>query len=177
MEREWIGARTMISLVGALLVAAGCGGRNGLNEAPCEVDADCVSGVCDASGTCKPATGEDVQAVRPCVLNADCDDQSVCFDGTCRFVGECTMDVHCTCSAPVCEANACVGEPACGSSFVFGAGEQAPPPPPPPPCQINADCGEKQYCFDGACHTTIECLKHAHCAAKEGCFQHLCWPL
>lgn len=112
--------------------------------------------VCEA-GECRP--------VVECSVNGECVEDQICLHGTCTYVGHCTEDEHCP-GAMTCEDNACAGDPRPG-----------PPSGGPRVCEINDDCAEGEFCFDGGCYVGVQCLEHAHCAPNNACFVAQCWDV
>lgn len=95
-----------------------------------------------------------------CIENADCDEDSICADGVCRFFGECILQDHCS-PGQRCIDHVCSGE------VVFEGG-------PPILCEINSDCPEGLYCVDERCRVAVECQSHAHCTAGDACVRVRC---
>jgi hypothetical protein len=99
-----------------------------------------------------------------CDVNGDCDMDSICIRRSCVFFGECLVDWHCG-GQRRCEQNVCTGE--------FGEVDQGVAAE-AIPCEINGDCGEHEYCVDGACRHGVECLTHAHCPPANACLGTRC---
>lgn len=118
----------------------------------------------ELDGGVEPTLSQPVDAASEgCRLNADCDDDSICIDRECTFFGECLRDFHC--GERKCSHNKCVGP--FGPPGLPGEGTA---------CEINADCGESQFCVAGTCQAGVQCRKHAHCEAEHACIGILCVP-
>src|SRR5580692_4265232 len=63
---------SILVLAQACVVTAGPGGCLADGDSPCNVDSDCCSGLCDASGTCQPAGSCIPDNTGPCEVDSDC---------------------------------------------------------------------------------------------------------
>lgn len=125
----------------------------------CFEHSECEEGEACIQGSCEKAD---------CRENEDCADDAVCRLGACETLGSCVIDAHCP-GSQTCDDGACAGTGAGGAPGIDDGSGIA--------CNINRDCGTKQYCIVGTCRISIECRTHAHCTGGEACFRNLCWEL
>jgi hypothetical protein len=108
------------------------------------------------------AFGGNSDAAVGCSVNAECDEDSICIERECVFFGECLRDWHCGDVPRYCETNVCKGEYPPAGEYI------------PVLCEINSDCGAREYCVDGTCRRGIECLNHGHCDPAFACLGTTC---
>ncbi|HVY46354.1 MAG TPA: hypothetical protein VHB21_10770, partial [Minicystis sp.] len=155
MSAKWISSLVAVfALAPAALLAASCGGSNGLGDGACSLQGEtcplgcdatlgCVN--CQSNSDCHPGAAVCVLGdCHECGTNADCGAGQACYPRDHKCHPSCASGGHCDPGEPICDdSGACVG------------------------CQANTDCPPDRPICSSDTGQCAECASNADCSVSN----------